>query len=480
MENNLKKKTVVGMVWSIFQRFGKMGIAFIANLVMARLLTPDDYGTIGILMIFIALSMVFIDAGFGNALIQKTNPTEKDYTTIFYFNLFISGIIYIILFFAAPAIATFYKMDSLCGLLRVLSLVLIINAMSIIQDCRLRKEMNFKVLSISTIVSAILGAVAGIYAAKVGYGVWSLVIYNIVEAISRTIMLWIMCRWLPLICFSLESLKQLFRFGGFLLANSFLFTLRRSAIPIFMGKLFSASDLGYYTQAKKVEEVPVSGIQSIIGQVTFPLFAAVKEDKNKLREAQRKGNIFLAFICVPMMTVLFVLSQDLIVGLYTEKWAAAIPYLRILCLCGIFVSLQEVNANVITALGYSGLYFKWSIVKTIVLFVFLFVGSFIGIYGMLTAWLLQNFIAYIINAILSGRFTKYPLMQQFADLLPIIIVSILSGLAVWFWGELVYLNLWVDIMAKTILFGLVYFGGFFLMYRSYLLGFLDIVRVIKR
>ena len=205
MEKNLKKKTVVGMMWSTIQRFGKMGIAFIANLVMARLLSPEDYGAIGILMIFIALSMVFIDAGFGNALIQKTNPTKEDYSTIFYFNLSISGTIFLVLFFIAPAIAKFYNMHILCNLLRALCAVLLLNALSLIQDCRLRKEMNFKILSIATIVSATFGAFAGIYTAYIGYGVWSLVIYNLVEAATRTIILWIMCRWLPDFCFSIDS-----------------------------------------------------------------------------------------------------------------------------------------------------------------------------------------------------------------------------------------------------------------------------------
>ena len=479
MENNLKKKTVVGMVWSTFQRFGKMGIAFIANLVMARLLTPDDYGAIGILMIFIALSMVFIDAGFGNALIQKTNPTEEDYSTIFYFNLIISIAIFLLLFFTAPLIATFYKMELLCNLLRVLSLVLIINALSLIQDCRLRKEMNFKVLSIATVVSAIIGAIIGIYTAYIGYGVWSLVIYNIVEATIRSTILWFMCRWLPLFCFSWNSIKQLFKFGGFLLANSFLFTLRRSAIAIFMGKLYTATDLGYYSQAKKLEEVPVSGIQSVIGQVTFPLFAAVKDDMERLLTAQRKGNITLAFICIPLMTIFFILSQDLIIGLYTDKWASSIPYLRILCICGIFVSLQEVNANIITALGYSGLYFKWSIVKTIVLFVFLLIGSFFGIYGMLLAWLLQNFIAYLINALLSGKYTKYNFWQQSIDLMPIWCMSILSGCASWLVGDFFHMNVWIDILVKSFLFGIVYFLGFYLLKRNYLKDFFGVIKVIK-
>lgn len=480
MEENLKKKTVVGMMWSSVQRFGRMGIAFVANLVMARLLTPDDYGAIGILMIFIALSMIFIDAGFGNALIQKDKPTEEDYSTIFYFNLIISGVIFLILFLTAPVIAIFYNMDLLCDLLRVLSLVLIINALSLIQDCRLRKDMNFKVLSIATVVSATIGAAVGIFTAYIEFGVWSLVIYSIVESLTRAIILWVLCRWMPILCFSWTSLRQLFRYGGFLLANSFLFTLRRNGVAIFMGKLYPASDLGYYSQAKKLEEVPVTAAQSIIGQVTFPLFASVKDNSSQLEAVQRKGNILLAFLCIPLMSLLFVLAQDLIVGLYTEKWIAAVPYFQVLCVCGIFVSLQEVNANVITALGYSGLYFKWSIIKTVLLFVLLYAGSFMGISGMLLAWCLQNFLAYLINAILSGRFTSYNLWLQGKDILPIFGISIISMIAIRLFCQYIQFDVWINVIIQTALFCVLYFGGFFLMKRDYLMRFLEVLKVINK
>lgn len=480
MENNLKKKTVVGMVWSTIQRFGKMGIAFVANLVMARLLTPDDYGAIGILMIFIALSMIFIDAGFGNALIQKSKPTEEDYSTIFYFNLIISGVIFLILFFTAPVIAKFYNMELLCDLLRVLSLVLIINALSLIQDCRLRKEMNFKVLSIATVISATLGAAVGIYTAYIGYGVWSLVIYNIVESLVRAIILWVLCRWMPILCFSWTSIKQLFRYGGFLLANSFLFTLRRNGVAIFMGKLYPASDLGYYSQAKKLEEVPVTAIQTIIGQVTFPLFSSVKDNAAQLREVQRRGNILLAFLCVPLMALLLVLAHDIVIGLYTEKWAAAVPYFQVLCVCGIFVSLQEVNANVITALGYSGLYFKWSIVKTVLLFALLYAGSFIGISGMLLAWCVQNFLAYLINAVLSGAYTSYNFWRQAKDLLPILGISIISMVAIWLFSQYFQFSVWINIIIQTALFCVLYFSGFYFVKRNYLMDFFEALKIIKR
>ena len=480
MKDSLKRKTVVGTLWSSFQKFGKMGISFIANLIMARLLTPEDYGTIGMLMVFISLSIVFIDSGFGNALIQKSNPTVDDYSTIFYFNLMVSVFLYLILFFSAPAIARFYNMEILCKLLRILSTVLIINALSLIQDCRLRKEMSFKLLSIRTVVSALLGAGAGIYCAINGLGVWSLVIYNLVEALSRTIMLWLIGRWVPKLVFSWKSLKELFSFGGFLLANSLLFTLRRTSIPLFIGKLYSASDLGYYSQAKKLEDIPVSSLQHVIGQVTFPLFSTLKNSSEQMKTAQRKGNLLLAFLCIPLMTLFIVLAKDLIVLLYTEKWVASIPYFQVLCICGIFVSLQETNANVINALGYSRLYFIWSIVKTVVLFVFLFIGSYFGIYGMLMAWCLQNIIAYVINAVLSGKYTKYGLGMQMKDLLPIFCISIISGVLIWLFGQYIKMNILLNIITQTLLFVLLYLCGFHLFKSDYLADFFSTIKVIKK
>jgi len=480
MERNLKKKTIVGIAWSTFQRFGKLGMAFIANLVMARLLTPEDYGAIGILMIFISLSMVFIDAGFGNALIQKTKPTKEDYTTIFYFNIITAVIFSLILFFFAPLIAKFYEMDSLSDLLRVLSFVLIINSLSIIQDCKLRKELNFKLLAIATLMSAFFGAVSGIYTAYIGYGVWSLVIYYFVETTIRSLLLWVFCRWYPSFIFSLDSLRELFRFGGFLLANSFLFTLRQSGIAMVIGKMYSASDLGYYSQAKKLQDVPVTAIRTVIGQVTFPLFATVKDNVNQLKTAQKKGNLLLAFICIPLMALFFVLAHDLIIGLYSEKWAGAIPYFQILCICGIFVSLQEVNANVINALGHSGLHFKWSIVKTVILFSLLYAGSFIGIRGLLLAWCIQNILAYLINAVLSGQFTSYSAWQQIKDLIPIIGISLLCVVILLLFSQFVQFNLWINIIIQTILFGTLYLFSFRFLRSDYLLVFFEAVKTIKK
>ena len=256
--------------------------------------------------------------------------------------------------------------------------------------------------------------------------------------------------------------------------------MRRTSIPLFIGKLYSASDLGYYSQAKKLEDIPVSSLQHVIGQVTFPLFSTLKNSSEQMKTAQRKGNLLLAFLCIPLMTLFIVLAKDLIVLLYTEKWVASIPYFQVLCICGIFVSLQETNANVINALGYSRLYFIWSIVKTVVLFVFLFIGSYFGIYGMLMAWCLQNIIAYVINAVLSGKYTKYGLGMQMKDLLPIFCISIISGVLIWLFGQYIKMNILLNIITQTLLFVLLYLCGFHLFKSDYLADFFSTIKVIKK
>ena len=226
MEDNLKRKTVVSTVWASIQQFGRLGISFVSNIVLARLLMPDDFGTIGMLTIFIAVATVFVDSGLGNALIQKANASEEDYSTIFFFNIGMSLLLYLILYLAAPIIAQFFNMDILSKILRIYGLVLIINSFSIIQYTRLRKQLSFKPLTVSTLTSAFTSISLGIFLAYNGYGVWSLVTMNLAESIVRTFMLWIQCKWLPELQFKIDSLKQLFSFGGYLLANSLLFLLK--------------------------------------------------------------------------------------------------------------------------------------------------------------------------------------------------------------------------------------------------------------
>lgn len=454
MEENLRHKTVVSTVWAAVQQFGRMGISFVSNIVLARLLMPEDYGTIGMLTIFIAVSTVFIDSGLGNALIQKKNADEMDYSTIFFFNLGMSVFLYFLLFFAAPAIARFYDTSILCDLIRIYGLVLIINSLSLIQNARLRKQLNFKSLTVSTLIAVIVSTIVGIYLAYKGYGVWSLIMMNLVEPAVRTILLWFQCKWLPKLAFSFASLRSLFRFGGFLLANSLLFTLRRNVLSLVLGKLYTARDLGMYSQAKKLEEIPITSISSIIEQVSFPVFSKLQDDRDRFKQMQRRSLLLLAFICFPLMFLLTVVAEPLIVFLFTDKWIDAVPYLQVLCFMGVFVCLQAVNANVINAMGHSRLYFKWSVYKTVFLFILIWVGHYWGIIGLLTSLVIYHFIVYVINAVLASNITQYTLWQQIKDLLPIALISSLIALVVWFLHYMISNNIALLFIQSVIYLGL--------------------------
>lgn len=479
MENSLKKKAVASSMWSSIQQFGRMGISFVANLIMARLLTPDDYGAIGMLMVFVALSMIFIDSGFGNALIQKPNPSQEDYSTIFFFNLMVAVLLYFVLYVTAPAISRFYDMDILTDMLRVLGLILIINAFSLIQSCRLRKQLDFKALTISMLTGQFVGAAVGIFMAFKGCGVWSLVMYDILDALIKSIMLWIQCKWKPKLVFWFSSLKELFRFGGFLLANALLVTLRKNALSIVLGKLYSARDLGMYTQARKLESIPVHSVSVIIGHVTFPVFSKLQDNIERLKNMQRKSLIHIAFLCIPMLVLLIVVAEPLILVLYTDKWIESVPYLQILCFMGVFGSLQEVNANVVNAMGKSKLYFLWTIVKTIVMFLLIWAGSYFGIFGLLFAMVVHHFVCYVINAVLASKITGYTLWQQFVDFLPIVLSSGLIAVAVWFIRYIIHNN-FILLAVQSILFVGLYIGIYYFIDRKLLLDMLSLIPIKKK
>lgn len=453
---SLKRQTVSGMLWSSVQRFGSMGVSFIANLVLARLLLPEDFGSIGILMVFITFSGIFVDSGFGAALIQKKNPTIDDYSTIFYLNLIISFILYLLLYFSAPIISDFYKIPSLSLLLRVLSLILFFNSFSLIQDNQLRKQLNFKKLSIISLSSSILGAIFGITSAYLGFGVWSLVINSLVGAFAKTILLWILAKWHPILVFSKKSLKELFSFGGFILANSLLYTFRNNIQALIIGKLFSARDLGFYTQAKKLQEVPTTSFSSIVDQVSFPLFSKLQEDKVNLKKIQRTSLQSLAFVSFPLLLLLIVIASSLITFLFTNKWAESVPYFQILCVGGLAMCLQAVNANVVNALGKSALYFKWSIVKTFFLFLSIWIGSFYGMKGLLYGSILGSWFDYFINAGLSSKLTGYKVIEQLKDLFPILIISSSIGVLTWFVGEYINIHYLYVMMIQVLIFTISY------------------------
>lgn len=435
MALSLKRQTISGMIWSSLQRFGTMGVSFISNMVLARLLTPDDYGCIGMLMIFIALSNTFIDGGFGSALIQKKRPTQEDYSTIFYWNIFLSIVLYIILFLCAPLVAGFYEIDLLSNVLRVEGLVLVINAFGIIQANQLRKQLRFKSISLITVSASVVSVVVAITMALKGCGVWSLVYQQIVQSLVSTILYWVHSSWRPSKVFSLESFKELFGFGSYILLSSLINTFCNNLNGLLIGKFFSASSMGFFTQAKKIQDVFSSSIDAVVGQVTYPVLVEVKDKYEELKKMLSQFNSLLLYIVTPLMLLLNLLATPVIELLLGAKWLPAVPYLKILVFQGIAVCIQNVNYHAVASIGRSKTLFTSTLIKRVISIIALIVGmSLGGIEGILWGMVFSSFFIYFYNSMMVHKYIGYRISEQLVDLMPIICINAVSYICTYLVG----------------------------------------------
>lgn len=405
-------------LWALFQRFGTMFISFSANIVLARLLTPDDFGTIGMLLIFIAVANTFVDSGLGAALIQRKDLTQLDKSTVFYSNLALSVILYLLLFAIAPVVANFYNTSILSELLRAQGLVLIVQAFCIVQTALLSKAMDFKRISVSNLIGNLVGAIVGIVVAYMGFGVWSLVARTLATTFVTTLILWIVGGWFPSFSFSFESLKKLFGFGGFVLLSSLMMTISNNIQTAILAKMFKADIAGNYTQARTLRNVASDSLSSVVGQVLYPDFSKIQDDNDVLERKLSLSLALLSFFSIPVMCLCVINADFLIHALYGAKWDAAIPYFQILCIGGFFIPLQDVNISVIKAKGKSKMLFLCNFFKTCFLCVAVILGgNFWGIYGFIWAMVLYVFVAALIFNILSSHYLNISFFKQVKDIL---------------------------------------------------------------
>ncbi len=426
-QENLKSKTISSMIWSAMQRFGVLFLSFVSNLILAWYLSAEDFGAIGMLTIFISLSETFIDSGFGAALIQKSEPTELDYSTVFWTNLSISIIIYIILFFCAPFISNFYNLEILTPLLRVKAIVIIIQGFRLIQTTRLQKQLNFKRISIIYLTASFISTVVSIISAILGAGVWALVIKTLLDTFIRTVLFWIIGKWKPMFKFSKQSFSELFSYGGVMLSTSIIITLYNNCLSLIIGKAFSATELGYYTQASKLETVPTTAFEKIVNQVTFPVFSKLQDDIEKMKKGLQKLVICISYVCFPMMIFFIVSAVPIFRLLYPPKWDPSIPYFQYLCLVGMIVSVNTMNTNLIKATGKKGLYFKLQVIKRIIGIILIIASVYFGMTSLLIARIVIEYLFFVINASVTNKTINYKLFEQIKDILPNYILSILVG-----------------------------------------------------
>ena len=463
MAKSLKQKAAAGMIWTALQKYSTMLISFISGIILARLLTPFDYGCIGMLAIFMVLSEAFIDGGFGSALIQKKRPTQEDYSTIFWFNIAMSVLFYAVLYFSAPAIARFYNIPLLCDVLRVQGVILFIYAFNIIQKNQLRKKLNFKVLSIVTITTSITALIITILMAYHGFGVWALVAHNIITAAIPALVFWFYIKWRPIWTFSVKSFKELFSFGFYMFLTHLLNQFGQQIQGLLIGKMYNSATMGYYSKAHSTEKLASTSISSVMMQVTYPLYAEVQDDKKQLTNIIKRITMTISYIIFPMMFILLLCAKPIFLLLYSERWLPSVPYFQVLCVAGLATGLQSVNNNAIAAVGKSKAMFVWTVVKRSV-GIGLLVGGLLlfGMKGLLVAVVISTWFSYLVNIGQVSKYVGYNWSTQLLNILPVAVASIVSAVAAYVVGELLHLSIYSDGIAKFAVYLTIYLAWSFI------------------
>lgn len=427
---SLKSKAAKGMVWSAFGSLSVQGIRFAIGIILARLLLPSDYGLIGMLAIFFAISQLVIESGFSNALIQKIDRTEVDFSTIFYFNLFASFLLYFLLFFTAPFISRFYDTPELILLIRITFISIIINSFAIVQQARLSIKLDFKTPSLISLFSVFVSGIVGIFMAYNGYGVWALVIQSLSAAVIRSIALFYFIRWKPQIVFSLTSLKQLFGFSSRLLAAGFVATIVNNLYSMLIGKIFTAKDLGYYTRAKQFPELLSNTISSVLQGVTYPILTSLQNDNERLVSVYGRLMRITVFFVMPLLTLFALLAEPFIHLFLTEKWMPVVPLIQWLCFARMITPISALNMNILNAIGRSDLFFKVDISKLPLTLAALLITVPFGLKAVVIGHFVTSFICFFINAYYPGKMFNFGAFRQLREMKTVIIATIIMAVCV--------------------------------------------------
>jgi O-antigen/teichoic acid export membrane protein len=450
VDKTLKSKTISGLLWSFIDKIAGSGITFVVGIILARLLSPKEFGLIGMITIFIAISESFIDSGFSQALIRKKDCTQRDYSTVFFFNLAIGVLFFLILFLLAPAISNFFDEPKLKMLVRVLGLVLIIDAFTIIQRTTLTKRVDFKLQTKVSIISSLCSGIIGITMAYMGYGVWSLVAKTLCQRFINSLLLWFWNYWKPQLVFCINSFRELFSFGSKLLISGLINTIYQNIYFLIIGKYFSAQELGFYTRAVQFKDLPSSNINGIISRVSYPVLAQLQDDPTKLKAGYKKLIKSTMFITFVLMLLMAAVAEPMIITLIGEKWRVSIEYLQLLCFVGMLYPLHALNLNMLNVKGRSDLFLKLEIIKKIFAIPTIIIGIYFGIKIMIIGMLFNSLFAYYLNSYWSGKLINYPIREQIADILPSFLLALGVAIAVFFIGWLLPAGYFVILIIQVI------------------------------
>ena len=426
-ERTLKNKVVTGLFWTFGERIITQGISFVLSIILARILMPSEFGVLALILVFINIANVFVSTGLGEALIQKKDTDESDFSTMFYCSFVLSVFLYVILFFLAPYIAAFYNNSELTWVLRIISLILPVSSFSTIQQAYVSKKMMFKKFFLSNFCSAIVSGIIGILMAYNGYGVWSLVAQFLISSVVGTIVLFFTIKWRPKWLFSITAAKELIGFGWKLVAANLINTVYGELRGLIIGKNYSMADLAYYNRGNQFPSLIISNINTTISKVIFPALAEVNDDSSRLKNVTRRAMKITAYLTFPLMIGLMSIANSFILVLLTEKWLFAVPFLQICCVYWLFQPMQTANWQVIKALGRSDLLMNLEIIKKLIGLLLLLISMNISVYAIAISYAIFAGISMIINMIPNNKLINYSMVEQFRDIAPPLVLSITMG-----------------------------------------------------
>lgn len=464
MEGNSRSKVMSSLFWKFAERIGAQGVNLIVSIALARILAPEDYGAVALITIFITISNVFVEQGFGTALIQKKDADDLDFSSVFYCNILISIVLYVIVFLASPLIAKFYNMPELVPVIRVLGISILIAGLKSIQNAYVSRKMMFKKFFISTSIGTIGSAVVGIWMAYNDFGVWALVTQQLLNTGVDTIMLWITVKWRPIWKFSMERLKKLFSFGWKMLCSALIETIYNELYGLAIGKIYNSESLAYYNKGNQFPNLITENVNGSISSVMLPALSNEQEDKEKVKSMMSRAIKTSSFILFPMMVGLAVVAEPLVRLILTDKWLPAVPLMQLLCFSYIFWPIHTVNLQAISAMGRSDIYLKLEIIKKVVGIVALIISCPFGITVMVIMKIVTSIISTFINSYPNKKLIGYTFKEQIKDILPAFILSILMGVIVYGLGRIlniqlaISLKLFIFLIIQVIVGGIIYVG----------------------
>ncbi|MDM0890783.1 lipopolysaccharide biosynthesis protein [Clostridium perfringens] len=475
----LKKKTLTGLFWTFTEVISNQGIQFLIQIFLSRLILPEEFGLIGMITVFIAISNSIIDSGFSNALIREKEVNQNDYSTVFYFNLITAIVIYVILYFSSPMISVFFAQPKLSLILRVLAITIIINAFGIIPRAILTRKINFKAQMIINISSSLVSGFIAIILAYKGFGIWSLVFRTIIMQFMQALMLSIVNKWRPSLVFSKNSFEKLFGFGWKLLVSGLIDTIYNNLYYMVIGKMYSASDLGYYTNAQKLRDIAATSISTAVQKVSYPVLSCMQNEEEVLKNMYKKIIKSSVYITFPVMFGLAIVARPLILILFGDNWSKSIIYFQILCLAGMLYPLHAINLNILQVKARSDLFLKLEILKKCVSIILIAIAilSKWGVIGLIWMQVVSSVISFFINSYYSKSIIGYSTLNQMKDILPILIITLFMGITTYFIGTFVPNYNFIKILIQ------ISFGSIFFIVISYMFKikeFFSILDIMKK